>query len=104
MSDSIVTPEVINAVRRALIALPLINPETISYELQDDYRHLLVSIPIDGLEIVDAASTFGSIGAVLNSIVPSRANDYSWMVVFTRGGRVVDSYFGGDAQYPESGL
>jgi hypothetical protein len=77
---------------------------SISYEIQEDYKHLLISISIDDLSENEPPSTFKRVGTLINPLIPGRQGDYSWMVVFTRHGKVVDSYFGGDLDCPNSGL
>lgn len=104
MKKSIITPEVVSRVLRLLEMETAFKKESISYEIQDDSNHLLISISIDDLPESEAPSTFKRVGCLVNPLIPGRRGDYSWMVVFTKGGKVVDSYFGGDLDSPHSGL
>lgn len=78
--------------------------ETISFEIQDDFQFLLISIAVDDFTGIDQSSTFRRVGTLLNGMMPSRKGDYSWMVNFERAGKIIDSYFGGDSDSPNSGL
>lgn len=104
MDNSVITSEMVNQILRLLEAETCFKKESISYEIQDDYKHLLISISIDELSENEPPSTFKRVGDLLNPLIPGRRGDYSWMVVFTRSGKVVDSYFGGDLDFPNSGL
>jgi hypothetical protein len=104
MSKSIITENIVGQVLHLLEAETYFKKELISYEIQDDYKHLLISISVDELPETEPPSTFKRIGDLINSLIPGRRGDYSWMVVFTRNGQVIDSYFGGDLDCPNSGL
>lgn len=78
--------------------------DSISFEIQDDYQHLLVSISVDGIPDGENSITFNKIGRQVDRMIPKRKGEYSWMVVFTRNGKVIDSHFGGDIDDPKSGL
>lgn len=77
--------------------------ETISFEIQDDFQFLLISIAIEGFTGIQS-STFKRVGMLLNGMMPHRKDEYSWMVNFEREGKIIDSYFGGDLDSPNSGL
>jgi hypothetical protein len=104
MKNAVITSQVVDAVKRALSSENRFKPESIKYELQDDEQNLLISISIDDLQTADLAMTLRPIGSLLNALIPGRKGDYTWMVVFTKSGKVVDSYFGGDLDCPNSGL
>jgi hypothetical protein len=104
MNDAKITQELMDEVLHLLMAQSCFRKETISFEVQDDAQFLLASIAIDDLPENEPSSTFKRVGHLLNQLMPSRKGDYSWMVNFTRAGRVVDSYFGGDLDCPDSGL
>ena len=78
--------------------------EIISYEIQDDGECILITIPIDKFPETEPASTFKHAGLLLNNMMPSRSNDYSWVIAFTRNGEVVVGHFGGNLASPNSGL
>lgn len=78
--------------------------ETISFEIMDDFQFLLTSIAIDEFTEIDQSLTFKRVGLFLNGMMPNRKGDYTWMVNFMRAGKVIDSYFGGDLDSPNSGL
>lgn len=69
------------------------------FEIQEDGQFLLISIPIE------ASTTYSGerIASLVEEIVPRRPDDDSWMVVFTRGDAVVDSYSGGNLASTASG-
>jgi hypothetical protein len=104
MNSSIITSEIVSQVLRLIEKETAFKKESISYEIQDDCNHLLISISIDGLSESELPSTFKRVGGLVNPLIPGRRGDYSWMVVFTKDGKVVDSYFGGDLDNPRSGL
>ena len=104
MGNAIITSEVVGQVLRMLETETCFKKEVISFEIQDDYEHLLISIAIDELPQSEPVATFKRVGDFINELVPGRRGDYSWMVVFKRNGTVIDSYFGGDLDSPNSGL
>jgi hypothetical protein len=104
MDNSIITAGIVSQVLRLLESQTQFKKESISLEIQDDSKHLLISISIDGLPESELSSTFKRVGGLVNPLIPGRRGDYSWMVVFTRNGKLVDSYFGGDLDCPDSGL
>lgn len=78
----------------------------LTYELQDDWNFILVSVDISG----DEKSTREEIVSFLEeaqetaeSALPWRSGEYSWMINVKRDGKVVESVFGGDLQSPRSG-
>jgi hypothetical protein len=80
-----------------------VKADTVTFEVQDDGQCLMIYIPVDTLPEA-APSTFLRIGQKLDKIIPGRHGDYSWFATFTRAGEIVDSYFGGNLDSPESGL
>ncbi|MDD5410679.1 MAG: hypothetical protein PHF31_04580 [Methylobacter sp.] len=104
MVNSVITEAMVSQILHLLEAETCFKKESVSYEIQDDYKHLLISISIDELPEIEPSSTFKRVGGLINPLIPGRRGDYSWMVVFTRNGKVVDSYFGGDLDCPNSGL
>lgn len=104
MDDPVITAELVSQVLRLLETETCFERKSVFYEIQDDYKHLLISISIDELPEREPPSTFKRVGGLLNPLIPGRRGEYSWMVVFTKNGKVVDSYFGGDLDCPNSGL
>jgi hypothetical protein len=104
MDSAIISQELVSAVLRHLEDETCFKKEAISFEIQDDFKFLLISISIDELPENEPLSTFKNVSRLLNHFIPGRRGDYSWMVNFTRKGKVVDSYFGGDLDSPNSGL
>jgi hypothetical protein len=104
MNSAIITSEVVNKVLRFLEEEMALTKEAISYEIQDNSNHLLISISVDGLLVSESPAALKRLGDRVNSLMPGRRGDYSWMVVFTKDGKVIDSYFGGDLDNPRSGL
>lgn len=73
----------------------------LTYELQDDFQFLLVSIEAGPASTeVDRRK----LGYLVDSLMPARERDLSWMLNFSSDGKVVDSYFGGDKSSPEIGF
>lgn len=77
--------------------------EVISYEIQDDFQFVLLSVVTDGVSDVSPLDR-KRIAALVDCIVPKRSGDYSWMVNFLLKEAIFDSYFGGDLMSPDSGL
>lgn len=103
MDDEIITEELKNKIL-SLLTEESFDSSLIKFEVQDDGQCILIYIPIDGLPETEPPSTFRKIGLRLNKLVPFRHDDYSWYALFTRSGEIVESYFGGDASSPDSGL
>lgn len=103
MSDEIITEELKNQIL-ILLQEESFNKDSIGFEVQDDGRCILIYIPIDTLPENEPSSTFKRIAKRLNNLVPQREDDYSWYAMFIRAGVMVESYFGGDASSPDSGL
>lgn len=104
MDQELITPEV---QRRLMLVLECATPfkkGEISYEIQDGGQFILISIAVDHFSTDGAESTFKQVGQILNRVMPTRSDEYSWMVVFVKGGKVAESYFGGNQASPESGL
>ncbi len=99
-----ITPELVSQALHLLDTETPFKKELVSYEIQDDFELLFIKISIDNFPEVEPASTFRHARLLLNELIPSRSNDYSWMIAFTRAGKVVDSYFGGNLASPNSGL
>lgn len=77
--------------------------DVISYEIQDDFQFVLLSVVTDGVSDVSPLDR-KRIAALVDGIVPKRDGEYSWMVNFTLNGKIFDSYFGGDSAAPDAGL
>jgi hypothetical protein len=77
--------------------------DRISYEIQDDFRFLLLSIAVDNLDELDRVEC-RSAAQLIDKLMPKRIGEYSWMTNFLTEGKIIDSYFGGDADLPDSGL
>lgn len=104
MCNLIITQELVDLVLCTLEVETTFGRGIISYEVQDDFRFILISIPVDGLFDTELTLTVEKVGNILNRIIPKRTDTYSWMVVFTKFGKVVDSCFGGNLESPNSGL
>ena len=70
--------------------------ERIAYELQDDFRFLLISIQVDD-EQRNPANIARICAAVRSAVkqvpIPKRKDDYSWMAVVTHGDVTIESIF-----------
>jgi hypothetical protein len=104
MDSAIFTQSFVNEVLRLLQDETRFKKESISFEIQDDYKFLLISISIDDFPEDESLSSLKNVGHLLNRFIPGRRGDYSWMVNFTKKGKVFNSYFGGDLDNPNSGL
>lgn len=106
MNKAIITKELVDRVLCLIEENTSFRKDSIAFEIQDNFQHLLISISIDNFSetISETGSVFKKLGQLLNSIMPSRRDHYSWMLVFTKAGKVVDSYFGGNLDSPNSGL
>ncbi|WP_293935646.1 hypothetical protein [Iodobacter sp.] len=65
-------------------------------EIQDDFQLLFISISIDNFPENEVELSLKRIAEILNSLMPTRSNDYSWVVGLKRENEVVDSCFGGN--------
>jgi hypothetical protein len=104
MTDHLITDGLISQILSVLQGEPSLLGAHISYEVQDDFQHLLISVALDEMPEVVGAASFRRIGELVNSLMPARQGEYTWMVNFKRGGKIVDSRFGGDQDCPASGL
>lgn len=77
--------------------------EALSYEIQDDFNFVLISVVVDGVSDVSPLDR-KRIANLVDGIVPKRNGEYSWMINFILKGTIFDSYFGGDLMSPDSGL
>jgi len=104
MASAIITDELADRVVLLLEAEIGFRKENVSCEIQDDFQFLLVCIRVDELIGSDQLPSYEKAVSLLNQLIPSRKGNYSWMVNFMNEGMVVDSYFGGDSNCPNSGL
>lgn len=104
MKEKVITQALLTQVLNMLEVETPFKKENYFVELQDDSLLLFISIPTDTYINIDAKSTFKRVGQLMSQMMPNRANDYSWMVTFTKAGKVVHSYFGGNLNSPNSGL
>lgn len=104
MNKYLITEDLIDRALNLLDTKTPFKKEMIYYEIQDDGECLFMSVPIDEFLETEPASTFKNAGLLLEGIMPSRSNDYSWMITFTKKGKVVIGHFGGNLASPNSGL
>lgn len=91
MSDDFVE-EIVSRLAAA-IEMP---KESLISELQDDSQLLFVSISAEGISETDLHDKRKHITEIMQSLMPKRTNDYSWVVGFKRDGEIIDSCFGGN--------
>ncbi|HEX5342684.1 MAG TPA: hypothetical protein VFX55_09335 [Duganella sp.] len=87
MKTSVINKRVLDKLALAIAAetrLPF------SFEIQEDGKFLLVDI-----EGAADESLGEKLALLMDEVMPRRLETDTWMVVFTQGGRVVDSYGGG---------
>lgn len=77
---------------------------SISFEIQADGHFLLVSIPADALSQPSNPALGKHITSLMDHVVPRRPDEDSWMVVFTQGDKVLDSFSGGNLASPTLSL
>lgn len=100
-----ITPEIIRVVQVALQTKTSFKNDEIAYEIQDDYQHLLISIQVaSNVGTSQSVRDFKLIAKMLDSIIPRCSGEYTWMVNFYNKETLLDSYFGGDSDFPDSGL
>ena len=90
-----------------LAALPgslNIAPESLSYELQDDFEFILLIVKCEDASLQDIKQWAADASRLLNPWIPGRKGEYSWMINFYQGTKVIESRFGGDVDSPDSGL
>lgn len=76
----------------------------VSYEFQDDWNFILISVAVSEIRKLQESSTREKIARLIDDISPKRTGEYTWMMNFVCGTAIFDSYFGGDSIHPESGL
>ncbi|KMN36078.1 hypothetical protein VI26_08450 [Chromobacterium sp. LK1] len=100
-----ITPEIIRVVQVALQTKTSFKNDEIAYEIQDNHQHLLISIQVaSNVGTSQSVRDFKLIAKMLDSIIPRRSGEYTWMVNFYNKETLLDSYFGGDSDFPDSGL
>lgn len=77
---------------------------SIFFEEQDDGQSLSIYVPLDEYLGDVSTPTLLNLAKRVGTRLPSRPNDYSWYVIFTCAGKIVESYFGGNASAPDSGF
>jgi hypothetical protein len=101
--DEEISEELIKRGIRQLHEKTRFKAERIAYEVQDDFRFLLLSVSVDDLD-GGGAEEYRSAAHLIDGLMPRRTGEYSWMINFLREGEIIDSYFGGDMNSPDSGL
>jgi hypothetical protein len=89
----------------ALAAATELNPADCSYEIQDEWSFLLVTISLStAMSKKEQTNILKTAARLAEKHLPWRKRDYSWMVNLKMEGVVVDSVFGGDSYCSNSGL
>lgn len=105
MIAEVITDELAEKIKCDLMEAYGIENENITYEIQDNFRFILFSINIRSASAFMKNNVFyREVVKLLDKIVPTRKGDYSWMVNFIKDGEIIDSYFGGDSDFPDSAL
>lgn len=99
----LISEELAEAAVRRLAALGSFEQRAITVEFQDDFQFVLLGIPCERVREF-LPSERKQLGFELDKLMPRREGELTWMLNFTVNGKVVDSYFGGDASSPELGL
>lgn len=102
--SKIITTDLINSVVNIIRSEIKDEAVSIDYEIQDDYQFLLLSIKLTDNVDKSIGKKYKKMINDINSMMPTRENDYSWMINFLKNNEVIDSYFGGDLSSPDSGL
>lgn len=100
MQKGTITPVLVDRIVQLLITQLPVPREAIYSEIQDDFQALFVAISIDALMEEEVALTLKLAGEIMHSEMPSRIDDYSWIVGLKRAGEIVDGCFGGDLPAP----
>lgn len=87
----------------SLLHLIHVSPSDASFEILEAFQFLLITVRLDNVDSQDVLKKRSEIISLMNERIPNRAADYSWMVNFKNGGVLVESYFGGNSQAPDSG-
>lgn len=104
MEKAIVTQELVERILGLLTAETPFPRESFYCEIQDDFQLLFISISIDDFPETEVVSSLKRVGQILNSVMPTRNEDYSWVVGLKRAGEVVDSCYGGNLAAPSWGV
>lgn len=79
--------------------------ECFRYEIQDDWKFLLVSISFDPMVMKPEIQEKLLLAQRLaDGVIPSLHGEYTWMINAMQGSVVVESIFGGNTNSPSSGL
>ncbi|WP_143074165.1 hypothetical protein [Roseateles sp. YR242] len=77
---------------------------TFNVEYQDDGEFILILMDVpDGLPDVAIPGFLGGAQEIAKKLFPCRIGAYGWMMNIGIRGQVVNSVFGGDSLYPNSG-
>jgi hypothetical protein len=96
-------PELIEIVIQLIVETLPWTKDSITFEVQDDFQFLLVSIQCDR-EIHLTEDERRQLGRRVDNLMPTREGELTWMLNFALDSKVVDSYFGGDSNSPELGF
>ena len=77
--------------------------DVLSYEIQDDFNFVIISVVTDGVSDVSPLDK-KKIARLVDDMVPKREGEHSWMINFILNESIFESYFGGDLMSPDSGL
>jgi hypothetical protein len=102
--DSLITQALIDKVLVLIQEHTCFIRESMSFEIQDDFQFLLISISVDQFGSDEISDAMKHVANLLYGFMPKRKGDYSWMVNFKRDGEIIESYFGGDVDSPDSGM
>ncbi len=103
-NNVLVSDEMANSLIDKITESTIFEKKSIHFEIQDDFKFLLLTINTHDKDSPEIYAQRIIIRDILNSSIPRRDGEYSWMVNFKFHDEVVDSYFGGDTQSPDSGL
>jgi hypothetical protein len=99
----LISEELAEAAVKRLAVVGSIEQGAMTIEFQDDFQFLLIEIPCETVrELLQEERK--QLGLELDKLMPRREGELTWMLNFTVNGKVVDSYFGGDASSPELGF
>lgn len=99
----LISEELVEAAVKRLAALGSFEQSAMKIEFQDDFQFLLVGIVCENIrELLQHERK--QLGLELDKLMPKREGELTWMLNFTVDGKVVDSYFGGDASSPALGF
>jgi hypothetical protein len=104
MISATITTEMIEAALRLVLDNTTLEKHQLYWELQDDGASLLILLALDEQKEGALSPDSQSLGRKIDTLIPKRQNDQSWMISTIKEGEVVDTCFGGNRNSPDLGF